>query len=56
MNIARTQEEVDALLNDLAEAVDFGAPKWPGMSYEQGVEAGIRWLLGERDEHPYKED
>lgn len=29
-----------------------GKSKWPGMSYEQGVEAALDWVLGERDESP----
>ena len=56
MDIKRDEKEVDDLLNEVANAVDFGKAKWPGKSYEQGVEAGIRWLLGYQEGHPYKED
>lgn len=36
--------EIDDVLNQCAEQADEGGSKWPGMSYEQGVEAAIRWL------------
>jgi hypothetical protein len=55
MRIKRTKEEVDELLNDLAESVDSGERRFPGMSYEQGIEVGIRWLIGEVDDHPYED-
>ena len=41
-----TQSEIDDVLNQCADAIDDGS-RWPGMSYEQGVEAAIRWMLGD---------
>lgn len=39
--IVRTSAEI----NELWERVDaFGASKWPGMSYESGIDAVLRWL------------
>jgi hypothetical protein len=41
------QTEIDDALNKCSEAADEGFSNWPGMSYEQGVEAAIRWMQGE---------
>lgn len=41
------QQEIDQVLNQCAEAADDGRSKFPGMSYEQGVEAAIRWMQGD---------
>ena len=41
------QSEIDDVLNQCAESADDGASKFPGMSYEQGIEAAIRWMQGE---------
>ncbi len=40
------KKEIDDVLNQAVEAMDAGT-KWPGMSYEDGVEAAIRWMLGD---------
>ncbi len=44
--ITRTDEVIDDVLNKAAQAVDDGGSSWPGMSYEQGVQAAIDWLVG----------
>lgn len=49
MLLVRDQEEVWDMLNRCAEAFDSGQSAFPGMSYEEGVAAAIRWLT-ERDE------
>lgn len=54
-NNSKTQEEIDDVLNTCAEALDSGS-KFPGMSYEEGVEAAIRWLLDDGNPgHPFEE-
>lgn len=50
--VVRDREEVDELLNQCSESEDEGVSKFPGMSYEQGIRAGIDWLTGQRDENP----
>jgi hypothetical protein len=50
-NIARTEEEVNDVLNWAAEGEEEGT-KYRGMSYEQGIRAGIEWLLGDTDDRP----
>jgi hypothetical protein len=34
------------------EAAAGGPSMWPGMSYEQGVDNALRWVLGESDDAP----
>ena len=51
----RTNKEIGDLLDAVSEAVDDGKRKYPGMSYEEGVIAGVRWILGLDDDHPYED-
>lgn len=54
--IVRTADEVeDAMAEMDADAAAGGRSKWPGMNYEQGVEAMGLWLLGQREEKPMDE-
>ena len=41
------QSEIDDVLNQCLDSEDTGQSKFPGMSYEQGVKAGIQWLTEE---------
>jgi len=50
----RSKFEIDDVL-DLAMAAEHEGTKWPGMSYEQGVSAALRWALGEEDENPMED-
>jgi len=34
-----------------AEGEEHGS-QWPGMTYEQGLRAGIDWILGDTDTNP----
>jgi hypothetical protein len=52
--IVRAEADVNTLLNVCAEAVDAGS-RLPGKSYEEGVQAGILWLLGYSNNHPLDE-
>ncbi len=51
MEIKRSEQEVDEVLNFAAEALDEGS-KYPGMSYEEGIQNALLWLLGELDDRP----
>jgi hypothetical protein len=53
MQIARTEEEINDMLNSIDE---LGPSVFSGQTYEQGVVAGIQWVLGETDDHPYPLD
>lgn len=39
----RTEDEIDAIMNEVAER--GGVTKWRGMTYEEGVRAAIEWLF-----------
>lgn len=43
-------------MNLAVEAVDAGKSAWPGMSYEQGVDAALRWVSELTDDAPMVED
>lgn len=48
----RSTEDVDDLLNEVQDFIERGTTKFSGMTYEQGVEAAIRWLRGDCDDRP----
>jgi len=54
--VKRTDGEVDEVLNTCVERENSGKSPFWGMTYEQGVEAGIRWLIGETDYDPVAEE
>jgi hypothetical protein len=43
MLFSRSEEEIDDLANRVVEAVNSGS-NFPGMSYEEGINAMIEWL------------
>lgn len=51
----RPENEIDEAINQAVEQEDEGGSKWPGMTYEQGVSAALRWATGQSDEHPMAE-
>jgi hypothetical protein len=51
----RPQAEVDEQLNLAVEGVNNGS-RWPGMSYEQGVEAALEWATGQTEDKPTEEN
>lgn len=51
-----TQQEINDVLNDVQDAQDEGIRRWPGMSYEDGVVAALRWVNGDEPMHPYEEE
>ena len=54
--IEKTDEEIDGVLNRAAEQEDKGVTKWRNMTYEQGVQAGIHWLIGNWEDNPMPEE
>lgn len=54
--VAVSDNELWALLDQCTEAEDAGRSAYHGMSYEQGVKAGIMWVIGETREHPLEEE
>jgi hypothetical protein len=53
--IQRDDNEIDNLLNDCAESETAGTSKFPGMTYEQGLRAGIDWITGTVKDHPLED-
>ena len=51
MLILRSEQEVDNVHNEALNAMDKGT-KFPGMSYEEGIDAAIRWMRGDTEVHP----
>ncbi len=52
--LVRTDEEIDNVMNKALDASVEGS-KWPGMSYEEGIDAAIRWIVGLADEDPMED-
>jgi hypothetical protein len=50
--VARPDAEIDEVLNLAADQEDKGGTAYPGMSFEQGVSQGIRWVTGLGDAEP----
>ena len=46
-----TNEEIDGVLQECLEELATGTSRFPDLTYEQGVEAAIRWMQG-TDENP----
>ena len=53
--VEKEEQEIDDVLNKCDEQEDLGSSKWPGMTYEQGVAQGIRWVLGHWDTNPMED-
>lgn len=51
--IKQSNDEIDDVLGKTID--EGGGSRWPGMSYEQGVEAALLWVTGQTDENPMAE-
>ena len=54
LRIVRDDEDVYDVQNACVEA--DGQSRYPGMSYEQGVEAAILWMIEEQAVHPINDE
>ena len=50
--IEQTDDMINDLLDDCADAEASGTSRFPGMIYEQGILEAIKWLIGESTDHP----
>lgn len=50
--LARGDDEINKVLDNANEGMEKGS-KYPGMSYEEGVEAVCMWLFGINNDHPF---
>lgn len=48
--------EIDDVRNKASEQEDKGGSKWPGMTYEQGVNAALDWVVGDNEENPMPDE
>lgn len=53
--VKRTNKEIDDQLNLANAWEEKGGSSVRGMSYEQGVKAGIDWVLGDIDHLPIED-
>jgi hypothetical protein len=51
-----SDQEINASLDKCADAENEGTTQWPGMTYEQGVRAGIEWVLGNTTDNPVADE
>lgn len=52
--IVRTDAEIDEQLNIAADGINDGS-LYPGMSYEEGIQAFADWLFGNTNDKPFEE-
>jgi hypothetical protein len=55
MDIVRTDEQIDEQINAACEQNEEGTTRWPGMTYEQGVDNALRWVTGQSDDVPMED-
>jgi len=53
--IIRSPKVIDELLNMCSEQENEGGSKFPGMSYEQGIQVAINWLTEKNEPHPLED-
>lgn len=53
--VARTQSQIDEQMGKAAAGWENGS-QYPGMSYEEGVMEGIKWVLGETNDVPMPDE
>ncbi len=52
--IKRSEEEINEVLNQAALGIDSGS-KFPGMSFEEGVQQFADWLFGQVEDSPFED-
>ena len=53
----RSDKEVNEQLDRASgvQRTEKGSSRWPGMTYEEGVDAAIRWMNGDTDDKPMED-
>lgn len=51
-----TSRTEDAIESQIVAANHGGSPKYPGMSYEDGVRDALAWVIGESDDEPMADE
>ena len=53
--VVRNKSEIDELIGQCVEQDTEGGSRYPGMTYEEGVQYAIRWLTDLAEPHPINE-
>ena len=53
--IKPSKKEIDDALQKCFESESSGQSVFPGMTYEQGVESALNWVLGDTDIDPFED-
>ena len=51
-----SDKEIDRVRNAAAEQENKGGTKWANMTYEQGVNAALGWILGDYEDDPMPDE
>ena len=51
MDVVRTEDEIARVENWAVDGINEGS-RYPGMSYEQGIQDTLMWLRGDNDHAP----
>lgn len=55
--VKRTEDEINEQVDRSSKSMSENSNgKYPGMTYEQGVEAALLWVTGQCDELPMEEE
>ena len=47
-----TVKEIEDAISDAQKIIENEGSRFFGLSYEQGVEAALRWVNGDEESHP----
>jgi len=56
MSQLRTPREIEKQMYAASDWSNAGSSAYDGMTYEEGVEAALRWALGEEDTPPIEKE
>lgn len=49
----KTEKEIYEVIDRCLDQMDKDSSKYFGMTYEEGVEAALRWVIGENDDEGF---
>lgn len=49
MAIKRTRQQIEEVHARVIDKIGEGSSNYPGMSYEEGIDDFVRWLVGNSD-------
>jgi hypothetical protein len=52
IEIKRTEQEINAVLDDAMDVQETGTSRFPSMTYEDGLATMWNWLVGDESESP----